>query len=266
MPFNPSSVQSLRRVFNDGFSAHDIAEPLLSFDAEAAAGEVKAFMTERRLQVVGVRRNGLVVGFVERDALGDGRCGDSMEPLDDSLVILDSIPIAELIVRLKDRQRLFVSLLGSVGGIVSRTDLQKPPVRMWLFGMVSLIEMRFSRMIEHYHPDEAWREFLSEGRVQKAGELLSERVRRNQQVKLLDCLQFSDKGQIMIRSEPLRSMMQFESRTQFQDVIKRVERLRNNLAHSQDIIESDWATIVQLSENLDRVLEGPSGSPPVADE
>ncbi|MEE2936647.1 MAG: hypothetical protein VYA84_11700 [Planctomycetota bacterium] len=39
--------------------------------------------------------------------------------------------------------------------------------------------------------------------------------------------------------------------------IKLLERLRNNLAHSQDIIADDWGTIVALSENFENVLNGP---------
>ncbi len=34
-----------------------------------------------------------------------------------------------------------------------------------------------------------------------------------------------------------------------------IETLRNNLAHAQDIVTSDWITIVRLAENLDRVLD-----------
>ena len=46
---------------------------------------------------------------------------------------------------------------------------------------------------------------------------------------------------------------------EIEQAFKGLERLRNNLAHSQDIISSDWEIIVQLSENLDQVLEGPPG-------
>ncbi len=259
MPLHLSSVESLRRVFNQSFSVRDIAEPILSFDASTSALEVKAFMEDRTLEIIGVRRSGLVAGYVERAELGDGPCGESARPFDEGHVVSDLISIADLIVRLKDRRRLFVSVLGSVGGIVSRSDLQKPPVRMWLFGMVTLIEMRFSRMIELFCEGETWKQYISEARLGKAAELMAERIRRNQQVGLLDCLQFSDKGQVVARAEQIRARTQFESRRQVEEIVKRLERLRNNLAHSQDIISSDWDTIVQLSENLDRVLAGPPG-------
>ncbi len=76
---------------------------------------------------------------------------------------------------------------------------------------------------------------------------------------MADCLQFSDKAQIIARNEQLRTMTRFESRRQVEEIGKRLEKLRNNLAHSQDIIVDDWHTIVLLSENLDSVLNGPAG-------
>ena len=257
MTSNSTPLHSLRRVFNEGFSVHDIAEPLVSFDATATTSEVRSHMDDMGYEVVGVRDKGVVVGYLNKQDLVTGRCGDSIKPFEDSLVVADVTPLPEVVLRLKESPRLFISLLGRVGGIVTRTDLQKPPVRMWLFGMVTLLEMRFTRLIDLCCPDDTWQQFLSDGRVHKARDLLAERTRRNQQISLLDCLQFSDKGQIVARSKQLRELSRFESRRQIEDAFKRLEKLRNNLAHSQDIISGDWEIIVLLSENLDEVLHGP---------
>ncbi len=35
-----------------------------------------------------------------------------------------------------------------------------------------------------------------------------------------------------------------------------LENLRNNLAHSQDIISCDWETIVGLCKDMERVVSG----------
>ncbi len=259
MPLNPSTVQSLRRVFNQGFSAGDIAESLVSFDAWSPGSEVRSLMEEQRFEIVGVRAKGLVVGYLERSELSDGPCSDFVHPFDESQVLLDSTPLADVILKLRETPRIFVSLLGRVGGIVSRSDLQKPPVRMWLFGMVTLIEMRFTRLIERFCPDDGWKQFLSKSRVKKAEELLAERTRRNQDIDLLDCLQLADKGQIIARKEDIRSLTRFESRRQVEQATKQLERLRNNLAHAQDIVTTDWDTIALLSENLESILLGPPG-------
>jgi hypothetical protein len=126
--------------------------------------------------------------------------------------------------------------------------MQKPPVRMWLFGIVTLVEMRFAELIERHCPADGWKKYLSEARLQKAHALLQERSRRNQTLQLFDCLQFSDKGQIIARDEELRKWTVFASRSQAEETTKRLEQLRNNLAHAQDILTSDWSTIIQLCE------------------
>jgi hypothetical protein len=64
MPTNSATVHSLRRVFQQAFVVHDIAESLVSFDDNAPAEQIRAFMESRRFEVVGVRRNGCVEGYV----------------------------------------------------------------------------------------------------------------------------------------------------------------------------------------------------------
>jgi hypothetical protein len=253
-----SSLQSLRRVFHTGFSVHDITEPLVSFDQSVSAEELRRFMEPRKLEVVGIRGDGLVIGYVQRSSLGDGLCSESLCRFGENQVIATDTPLADVVLGLRDYPRLFVTVFGQVGGIVTRTDLQKPPVRMWLFGMITLIEMRMTQMLEKFSSTENWKQYLSEGRVQKAETLLAERQRRNQTLELIDCLQFSDKCQIIARNQDLRAWTRFDSRRQVEDAAKKLERLRNNLSHAQDIIATDWDALIDLSENLDQLLEDPA--------
>ena len=85
---------------------------------------------------------------------------------------------------------------------------------------------------------------------------MEERKRRNQNLELIDCLQISDKGQIIARNEEIRRLTRMQSRRQTEQAIKMLESLRNNLAHSQDIISCDWETIVGLCKDMERVISG----------
>lgn len=254
---NSNSIASLRRLFLEGFTARDIAEPLVSFDDVTAAASVKRFMEERKFEVVGIRQNGHVTGFARGADLGDGVCAVALQGFRESQVVLDSTPLSDVLSRLKGNSHLFVSTLGTVAGMISRTDLQKPPVRMWLFGLITLLEMRFTRLIEEFLPDGAWRTSLSEGRIRKAEALQMERRRHDLDVSLLECLQISDKATIVARSEQLRAMTRFDSKRQLEDATKAMERLRNSLAHSQDIVTNDWDTICLMTERLESILVGP---------
>ena len=123
--------------------------------------------------------------------------------------------------------------------------------------MITIVEMGLTRLIESAYPDGSWRQCLSEGRLQKAEALLAERQRRNQDLDLLDCLQFSDRGQIVLRNEELRKRAGFVSRSRGEQTVKELESLRNNLAHAQDIIACDWDIIVKLTEFLDSRFASP---------
>jgi len=251
---NPS-FYDVEKTFLHGLRARDIAEPLKSFDAEAPAGRVKALMVEHQINIAGIREAGEVTGYILCDEMGEiGSCEHYAHPFDEASLLEDSAWMTDLVRALNQSPVVFIKLLGNVGGFVTRQDLQDPPVRMWLFGMITSIELRFVGLISQSFPKDDWRQLLSPSRLDKAVQLQQERLRRNQHASLLDCLQFSDKAQIIVRDETLRRQVGFASRHRGEEVIKILERLRNNLAHSQDIVALDWETIVQMSENLDRLI------------
>jgi hypothetical protein len=191
--------------------------------------------------------------------LGQGPCGVGRKDFAAGTLLPESAPLSAAVRVLAVEPRAFVTAFGEVAGAVTRDDLQKPPGRMWLFGMVTMIELRYTRMIAEQCPGEGWREYLSEGRLKKAEELMAERRRRHRAVGLLDCLQLSDKGTIVARNEAIRGRTVFASRRQAEDGIRLLEGLRNNLAHAQDVVSADWEAIVQLSGHLDRALDAGAG-------
>jgi hypothetical protein len=248
------SYYDIDRLFLHSVTARDIADSLRSFDSCTPADVARADMDACRCEVAGVRVQGYVTGYLLRDELGAGVCGDYARPLESAVVVSDSTQIIDLIKALHEYPWVLVKMLGRPGGILTRADLQDPPVRMWLFGFVTAVEMRFLKLIEEHYTDESWMQYLSEARVTKAQEMLAERQRRNQSPTLLDCLQFSDKGQIVARNETLRVAVGFVSRRRADEAVKRLEALRNNLAHAQAIVDLDWDTIVAIAENLERVI------------
>jgi hypothetical protein len=254
-PLTAELPAGVRRLFTEGFRVEDVAEPLASFDAETPGPAAAAVMDRDGLGVIGVRRDGRVAGFVEREQLGDRPCGSAVQPFPAGALLPDAAPLSAAVRVLAAEPRAFVTAFGGVIGVVTRDDLQKPPGRMWLFGMVTMIELRYTRLISELCPDESWREHLSEGRVTKAEGLRAERNRRHRSVGLLDCLQLSDKGRIVARHETIRNRTIFTSRRQAEDGIRMLEGLRNDLAHAQDIVTADWEAIVLLSGHLDRALD-----------
>ena len=250
-----NSYYDIDNIFLRSLTVRDIAEPLPSFDSGTDSGIVRAALEQHHLQIAGIREKGFIAGYLVIDELGEGPCGQFCHPINEAKILSGNAHLSELVLALDQVPYFFVNFLGEISGIVTRSDLDDPPVRMWLFGLITLIEMRFLTLINRRFPQDGWQQYLSDKRLEKATALQQERQRRKQEPHLLDCLQFSDKAQIVIRDEQLREQIGFQSRRQAEQAIKNLEKLRNNLAHAQDIVSLDWKTIVNLSTNLKTVIE-----------
>jgi len=244
----------MKRMFTEGFMAIDIAEPLASFDTDKCAVDTLQFMNKNDLEIVGIRREGVVAGYVQQQDLTGGKCGDHMHCFDKEIVLADTSFYPEVIDCLSRSKYCFISVLGSVGAVITRNDIQKPSVRMWLFGMITIVETFIARTIEIKYPQSTWRRELSPERLKKAEDLQNERKRRGQHVTLLDCLQLGDKAKIIMKDPEMREDMGFESKRTAEKVSKDFESLRNNLAHAQDIITNNWETIVVISRRLNKIM------------
>jgi hypothetical protein len=249
-----SSQRRMRRLLNEGIPAAYIAEALPSFDGEHDAGEVLAFMNEKDLEVVGVRRDGFVAGYVTRKGLGKGACGDHLIPFSGEQKVFADAPLSRVIGVLARHDHCFVSVLGAVGAVIGREDIQKPPVRMWLFGMITILETFWVRAIEELYPDGSWEKELTAARLGKARELFGERRKRGQHPKLLDCLQLSDKARVLLNHRSAREEFGFETAREGKRAVKTLESLRNNLAHAQDIVSHDWDGIVLIAGRVNRIV------------
>ncbi|VAX11670.1 Guanosine-3',5'-bis(Diphosphate) 3'-pyrophosphohydrolase [hydrothermal vent metagenome] len=249
----------LIRLFTEAFSAQDIAEPLRSLDINQSSEKALEIMERHNLDVVTLREEGQIIGYVRCGELETGICHSHMRSFRQGQIVNGDSTFTDIIHILTRQQYCFVSILGEVNGYISRSEINKPVVRMWLFGIITFVEMELVQMIRDFYPQDSWQDLLSPKRLQKALQLREERLRRGQHSELLDCLQFSDKGQILIENKELLKKMDISSRSTAKRIVKELESLRNNLAHSQDIVTYDWGPIVRLSYRLEETFTLRSG-------
>jgi hypothetical protein len=252
-----STSSDLRRLFERAISVREVAEPLASFDADRDADSVRSFMDARNFDVVGVREDGRLVGYVRRAGLKHGPLRDSLCRFRDGDVMAESESLLAAIQALQVRSEVFISVLGQVGAIVTKGDLQKAPVRLWLFGVVSLIEMQMLRLIRERFPDGAWTSLVPPARVEAAKKLFAERQRRNEEanaVDFSDCLQICDKATIMLKNGELSALTNFPSRSAGDGFFKDLESLRNDLAHANDILKGRWPELAGLVKEAEALL------------
>ncbi len=252
MRFNLRQIQDLYERF---LTAESIAESVQSICCSESTKVAKEIMKTNHFDALGLTDDtGRVIGYIDIHCLGNGICKKYCKMFGIEDLVSLQTPLKDCISLMRDNQRLFV--LGSKGveGIITLADLHKQPVRMLLFSLISLLEMSMVGLIKERYPNDKWQENLTEGRVDKARDLYNERMRDNQDVSLVECLQFSDKSDILLK-DGIWNEWRFESEANGKEYFKNLRKLRDNLAHSQEQIWSDISEIINLLERTENILE-----------
>ena len=205
-------------------------------------------------EIIGVRREGRVAGYVWKSDLADGPLGDVARGFPADQILASTAPLSDVILILTHYDHCFITVMDSVAGVVARKDTEKPIVRMWLFGMITMMEMNMVARIRRRWPGESWTQFCGPKRLEKARAVHDERKRRDQESELLDCLQFADKARIVLHDPEQMAEFGFDSRRAADSAISDLESLRNNLAHGQDIATYDWPQIVRMTQQIERLV------------
>ena len=251
--------QRVLSLFTRAFTAQEIAQPLRCFGAARDGNEVAAVLLEHDLEVAGILRAGAVVAYVRSADLDERRCGAVARSFGHGQLLAVDASLTDVISVLTRHDHCFVAHLDQVTAFVGRDQMQSPVVRMWLFGLVTFVEMELTALIRSRWPAGEWQELLPQRRLQKAQTLFEERRRRGQHPQLLDCLQLPDKSQLLAQDADELEAMGFRTRGAAKRVFKDLESLRNNLAHAQDIISHDWAQIARLSRRLEELTTASFG-------
>lgn len=175
-------------AFGQTICASAIYEPLKSCPAAAPAREMARILRSRDFDIAGVREFHLapISGFVRRASLTNGCVMDHIEELDGESVIDDFMTIQPLLDVLRKKPFVFVRVGDEITGIITAADLNKPIVRVYLFGLISLLEIHLSFWLRQAYRDEEWHDALGATRVAAAELVQAERRRRGQQLALIE--------------------------------------------------------------------------------
>jgi hypothetical protein len=171
----PQSVARLSRTFSRSLSAVDLAEPLASLDDNQPVALGAELMRARNVSVLGVRRAGLVAGWVTSGDLASGMLGEHAREFRREEVLNESASLDVVLGALAASERVFIEWRGEVAAAITRSDLQKPPLRMWLFGAITVLDANLTWAVGELFPDDSWQGLKSpfaESRSQSAGPTL----------------------------------------------------------------------------------------------
>ncbi len=251
-------MSDLRNLFETGITANSIQEPLKYCLYTDSVIKVQAELKRLDFDIAGIKssEDQPIREFIRTKSLKNGNCGEAAECIRVDDVIADSTALIEVLSGLKDKTHLFVLNGRQIAGIITKADLQKPPVRILIFGIVSLLEMHLTFLVRKYFPDEKWREVLKPARIEDAETLLERRKERNEAIDLTDCLQYADKRVLVLASKEIRDHLGLETKAVAISVLKSIEKLRDKLVHSQDIESgTTWENLIESVLRAEKMLQ-----------
>jgi hypothetical protein len=251
-------LAELRALLATGITARAIFEPLWSCPADAPSADIKSTLRDRGFDVAGVQQEpgGPVIGYVTADSLTEGTVRDHLLEIPLEKLTSDATTIARLLSILKNQHYVFMLSEQEVAGIVTRADLNKPPVRVYLFGLISLLEMHLGHWIKVTY-GESWQDSLKPNRVEAAKRVQLLGQERKQDPSLLECLQFGDRRDLVAARPELLAKLCLGTKSEARHRLREAECLRDLLAHShQDLASgSDWEQIIELVEAVEKVVQ-----------
>ena len=259
MGYRKSSYLSLRHLFETEITVNHISEKIVSCHIDDSVEKARWIMVRNGFHCLGVEENGRIFGYVRREDVEDSKGRASLRELVRIFrigeIVSETTSIIEVMFLLKERDRVFVLEGDEINSLVTRADMQKTPVRLLIFGLLSLLEMHFTRIIRIYMSGNSWTQYLSESRLEKAEEIFKFRIEANQEIDLLDCLQFCDKRDIILNNEQIFGMLSFPSKNKAKKTLRELEKLRDHIAHAQDLLGSfDFLKLISLVDEMEALL------------
>jgi hypothetical protein len=241
-------VQELFDFLQNHLRIKSIGEELLVFTLENYRQE----MADRNFQTAVIQTS---EGLLKFD-LGD----QQPTPISPEEVFLPVTPLFEAFPYIARNRRAFIGSQSKITHIATRSDLDKIPVRLGLFGLISVLESVLKEIVRSSIPQ--WEESLSEERLKSARTLYQLKTSRSEEIDLIQCLQLGDLGSIFSKNKRYKLFDASISRNVYNDKVKNIGKLRDALAHSQNILPYDWEDMAVMIAFIKQILTNKQLLPP----
>ena len=229
--------QNLINTYDKAFEPFDIAERMVSIPDSSELDEILEFFKDyEEFDLVFIHnKHDQIHSFIPRNVNYP-----APHPLFPGRVVSKDTNLLELI-RLIDEYGFITLLEGNeVQWLIDWQDLNKSPMTDWIFSHLSLLEKNLKHLIKDFFfgMEEEAVDLLSKSRQQKIFDTFNWLKRKDAETSLLQCLYFKDCLKIALKQGWLNAVLGKEvTKHELNDLIHRLNSLRNNAAHAQPIIE-----------------------------
>ena len=200
-----------------------------------------------------VRDGDKIVGLLKRRAVAAGKClsakgsgelvRNAFDTLDETNIIAADAGILVFLLNAKASPCRLILDGDRVTGLVSKSDLQKLPVRALLFHVVTHLELEMAAWIRrHFSEESSWLAVLSKDRRKCVEDRYGALAESKLAIDRLTATMFADKRSVLLKLGEFST-----SCSQAEKDLKRIEELRDTLAHSGDYALTE--------DSADRMIE-----------
>lgn len=185
-----------------------------------------------------------------------GTVRDVARPIDAPRIVTSNLGLADGIARLRRHPFYFVIEGSTLSGIVSRADLQRPPVGMVVLSLILAAEVGINQIVEA-RLDDSWLGRLSDDDREEVEKIYADRKRHNAEISPLQCLLLHHRLDLLVQCPGALVDLGFESKTAFRKWKSSLGKLRNVLAHGGTMLdaESDPSRAIDLFLAVRRFTE-----------
>ncbi|WP_430787230.1 hypothetical protein VBD025_15905 [Virgibacillus flavescens] len=259
-------MNSNKLAFRDFFTAKDIAEPIISVTEEDAE-RINYYFNVKNFDVLAFRKGNSVTGYIAKQSFKSDSWKNNVHKFDIKDLVSVNTPLVECIQILKTQERLFIIDRSSIISIITRSDIEKPAVRMLFYGLITSFESSIATIIKKLYPEGTWQSILKENRIKKAIKEYNNLKSKNRENDLLDCTQFCDKTDILM-SNPEHLIQYIElSKNKAKGLFKKSRELRDDLSHAQPLYSwFETRELYAILEHLQLILHNIENEYKIADE
>lgn len=185
-----------------------------------------------------VRSNGAIIGYVQRAPDAHGLVSDQMKTLEESVLVSADLALTQFVPLIPAKPFRLVLDGVTIRGIVTWSDLQKLPVRLYVFSLVTHLEMLMLYLIKSRKPrGEDWLDLLPPARQSKIKKDFERLRAARLDPAMLEFTSFGDKRQIIVALLGLDDSASAEPcdiQTQLRDAVDHTASYADSPAAVQD--------------------------------
>ena len=167
-----------------------------------------------------------------------GYTKEKATPIFPDMIVSSALPLIELASLFEKHYYFFVINRNDITHVVAFQDLDKLPMKLCLFSLFLELESQIiDLLLLNYSLIDQYLKYLSPNCLEKAMKLCKDKYKDMTPTRLLLCTTFVDKKEILKRDPMLQTKLPFESKHKGDLFFKLIENVRNQIAHSDSILQ-----------------------------